>query len=168
MENKKEVKSDIGKHKESERQNIEKMLIEVESLLTKPDKCLCGEDFEYKGLGVYKCKRCGMEYKNEYGRVRDFVDVNGTSYNMDEIAKMTNVPRKLINLFVRDGRFDTVKKQKRCKVCHNPIEKGEYCNRCALRQIKDGIDNDNRKQFVGVMRDVGDMKGEMHYIHRET
>lgn len=168
MENKREIKNITGINKGKSRENdIEKMLLEVESLLAKPDKCLCGEDFEYCGLGIYKCKHCGKEFKNEYGRVRDFVDENGTNYNIEEIAAMTNVPRKLINLFIKDGRFDTVKKQKRCMICRNPIEKGQYCNRCALKQIKDGFDNDNRKKMHGVMRDAGDMKGEMHYINKK-
>lgn len=156
----------LGIHSEkSKDSDIEKILIEVESMLTKPNTCECGIKFEYQGLGVYKCPRCRNIYKNEYAKVRDFVDEHGTNYNMTEIAEITNVPKRLIELFVKDGRFDTVKKQKKCEICRTPITKGHYCNRCALREIKDEMNND-KKKIVGVIRENKDMKGEMHFINR--
>ena len=98
----------------------------------------------------------------------DFVDEYGTNYNMVEIAERTKVPKRLIDLFVKDGRFDTVKKQKKCRICHSPISKGIYCNRCALRQIKDEMDSDRRRNITGVMKQDQDMKGEMHFINKNN
>lgn len=169
MEKDNAKKSVAKRHEEQTKEKeVEKLLIEVESLLTKPEKCPCGEDYEYIGLGVYKCPRCKSVFKNEYGRVRDFVDEYGTNYNMVEIAEMTKVPKRLIDLFVKDGRFDTVKKQKKCRICHSPISKGVYCNRCALRQIKDEMDSDRRRNITGVMKQDQDMKGEMHFINKNN
>lgn len=156
------------KHADDKAEYVEKLLIEVDAFLTKPDRCLCGNDYEYVGLGAYRCPRCHSVFKNEYGRVRDFVDEYGTNYNMSEISEMTKVPKKLIDLFVRDGRFDTVKKQKKCRVCHSPISKGQYCNKCALRQIKNEMDSDKRRNITGIVNNTDDMKGEMHFINKNN
>lgn len=165
MENGAAKRSQLQRHDEKD---IEQILIEVEAMLTKPGKCQCGEEYEYKGLGVYKCPGCKNIFKNEYAIVRDFVDEYGTNYSIIEIAEKTNVPKRLIDLFVKDGRFDTVKKQKKCIICHTPIGKGQYCNRCALRQIKGEMDNDRNRRIAGVIRENKDMKGEMHFINRDN
>jgi hypothetical protein len=154
----------------SEKSNVyaseeEKALLEIKSLLSKPGKCFCGSDYEYVGLGTYKCRFCSAVFKNEYAIVRDFVDEYGTSYSIYEISKKTNVSKRLIDLFVKDGRFETVKKQPRCRNCKTPIDKGMYCNRCALLKIHNEIHEP--KRFVSGVRQNDDMQGEMHYIHKK-
>lgn len=145
---------------------IEEILLNVEAFLTKPTLCKCGYTFKYQGLGVYKCEHCGEIFKNEYAKVRDFVDEYGTNYNILEIAEQTGVSKRLIDMFIKDKRFDTVKKQKKCIVCKTPIEKGQYCNRCALIQIQDEMDAEHKKMLSMVVRS-GDMKGEMHFIKKD-
>lgn len=168
MEDKnKKVLSVSERHaQENKDKDVEEVLIDVEAYLTKPGKCQCGEEYTYAGLGRYVCKRCHSEFLNEYGRVREFVDKYGTNYNMLEVAEITKVPKRLIDIFVKDGRFDTVKRQRRCAVCHNPIDKGQYCNKCALRQIKEQLDTP--KHVMGSIHVQDDMKGAMHYINKDN
>ena len=167
-ENKNQKNISKAQKKDDKKQDIESALLDIATMLTKPGNCSCGEAFSYTGLGTYICKRCRSSFKNEYAKVRDFVDEFGTNYNIYEISKKTGVPKWLIDLFIKDGRFDTVKKQKRCRECKCPIEKGLYCNRCALRQINDEMQNDSRRHMTGSIRTNENMKGEMHYINKSN
>lgn len=140
---------------------LEQGLVDIDKYLKKPGLCECGNNYTYEGLGVYKCEHCGSVFKNEYATVRDFVDKYGTNYSILEIAEMTGVEKKLIDMFVKDGKFDRVEKQRVCIVCHQPIQSGMYCSRCALSQISNSMDENHRKKMSsGVM--TGDMKGTMH------
>ena len=140
----------------------EEGLIDIDKYLSKPGNCSCGQGMKYVGLGIYRCENCGDEFKNEYGIIRDFVDKYGTTYSILEIADLTGVPKRIIDLFIRDGKFAKAAKQRVCCVCHKPIESGMYCNVCALRQIGDAMDND-RKKLSGSLRRNSEMEGIMHY-----
>lgn len=153
-------------HEEKIEEMLEDTLVDIGSLLTRPGMCSCGDEFEYRGLGCYVCPRCRNTFKNEYAIVRDFVDEYGNAYSILEISERTGVPKKLIDLFVKDNKFEMVKKQRRCRICRVPIEKGYYCSQCALLQIHDQIDSDRRKILGSGTRDA-DMEGKMHYLLRE-
>lgn len=157
----------MNREDKKKEKDVEEVLLKVDEFLSKPGKCKCGEEFEYQGLGVYKCKGCGEIFRNEYAKVRDFVDEHGTLYNIIEIAEQTGVEKRLIDLFIKDKRFDTVKRKKRCIVCKSPIDKGQYCNRCALIQIQNKMDEDHRK-LLGSMVRSKEMKGEMHYLKKDN
>ncbi len=147
--------------KESKVFGLEQGLIDINKYLTTPGECECGADFVYHGLGTYVCESCGAVFKNEYGIVRDFVDKYGTNYSKIEIAEMTGVPKRIIDLFVKDGKFIEVEKQRMCIVCRQPIKSGIYCKRCALVQIEDSMEQHHRKIKSGLKNP--DMQGEMHY-----
>ena len=142
----------------------EKIRLEIDMLLSKPDTCKCGSEFEYAGLGMYKCRMCTEKFKNEYAIIRDFVDTYGTSYSVYEISDITNVPRRLIDLFIRDGRFTVVTKQPRCRECNILIERGLYCRRCALIQTGNTSTVKKQKKIRGIARPVDNMQGEMHFF----
>lgn len=166
-ERKKKVLSVAERHEQKSKENeTEEVLLDVEAYLTKPEKCECGEDYVYEGLGKYKCKRCGSEFLNEYGRVREFVDKYGSNYSMFEISEITKVPKRLIDIFIKDGRFETIKRQRKCIICHTPIEKGQYCNKCALLQINDELNKESH--IHGSINVQQDMKGTMHFINKDN
>lgn len=143
---------------------LEQELLNIESYMKTPGVCECGSEYTYAGLGEYKCMQCGRTFKNEYALVRDFVDKYGTNYSILEIAEMTGVNKKLINMFIKDGRFDTVEKQKKCIICHQPIDSGVYCKKCALIQIDSSLDEsrDNRRKMAGTLHNE-DMQGTMRH-----
>lgn len=168
MDNKKNTKPNgakLDKTKANNTNDVEEILLNLEAYLSKPTVCTCGGLFVYKGLGVYICKECNEVFKNEYAKVRDFVDEYGTEYNILEIAEKTGVKKHLIDIFIKQGKFETVKTQKRCRLCREPISKGIYCNKCALRQIQDQMDEEHKKKIIGSIRS-GDMKGQMHFISK--
>lgn len=136
--------------------------VDIDKQLKTPEGCECGGSFEYVGLGVYKCSNCGNIFKNEYAIIRDFVDKYGTNYSILEISEMTGIEKRLIDLFIKDGKFVTVEKQRVCIICHQPIPSGIYCNRCALTQISDSMEENRRKNMSSSIRNV-DMQGMMHH-----
>lgn len=143
---------------------IEQGLINLDKYLKSPGKCECGNNYTYVGLGEYRCSHCGNVFKNEYAIVREFVDKYGTNYSIMEIAAITGVSKKLIDMFVKDGKFLTVERQRTCIVCRQPIESGVYCKKCALMQIDNSLDESRaqRKMMSGTIRNE-DMKGSMHH-----
>ena len=158
MGNNKYYENDNGK-------TIEDILINVDAFLSKPGECSCGGNFEYVGLGRYVCPRCRNEFKNEYAIVRDFVDEYGNAYSILEICEKPGVTKNLIDLFVKDKRFDLVRKQRRCRNCRQPIEKGYYCSKCALLQLSNEMNSEIRKILGSGTKDM-EMDGKMHYLSK--
>ena len=153
-----------NKKEKNEIEGLEQGLLNLERYMKSPDVCECGNEYTYMGLGEYKCMYCGKTFKNEYALVREFVDKYGANYSILEIASMTGVSKKLIDMFVKEGRFITVEKQKTCIICHQPIDSGVYCKKCALIQIDSSLDEsrDNRKKMAGTLHNE-DMLGTMRH-----
>lgn len=72
-----------------------------------PKQCSkCGShSLQYKGLGEYCCTECeNLEY-DDYGKVRNYLEINkGTPITV--IAKETGVPKWTIRQMVEEERFD--------------------------------------------------------------
>ena len=148
-------------------EGLEQGLLNLDRYMKNPGVCECGNEYTYMGLGEYKCAYCGKTFKNEYALVREFVDKYGTNYSILEIAAMTGVNKKLIDMFIKDGRFITVERQKMCIICHQPIDSGVYCKKCALIQIDSSLDEskEQRKNLTGTLHNE-DMKGTMRHGRR--
>lgn len=157
-------RNDNGANDKRTIDGLEQGLINLDKYLKSPGMCECGNSYTYVGLGEYKCSNCGNVFKNEYALVREFVDKYGTNYSIMEIAAMTGVSKKLIDMFIKDGKFLTVERQRVCIICHEPIQSGVYCKKCALMQIDNSLDESraNRKKMSGTIR-TEDMKGSMHH-----
>ncbi len=73
------------------------------------NKCKsCGSsDLKYEGLGEYKCRKCGIITLNSYGKIREYIGVNGiaTPY---EIMAATGVSRNEINNLIDKGDLKMV------------------------------------------------------------
>lgn len=143
---------------------LEQGLVNLDKYLKTPGVCECGNKYTYIGLGEYKCENCGRVFKNEYAIIREFVDKYGTNYSIIEISAMTGVSKKLIDMFVKEGKFTTVDRQRECIICHQPIDSGVYCKKCALMQIDNSLEESRaqRKMMSGTMKN-DDMKGLMRH-----
>lgn len=145
---------------DNKNEGLEKILANADYLLSKPGTCQCGGEYKYIGLGNYKCTECGNIFQNEYAKVRDFVEKNGNRYNIMEIAEETKVSKRVIDLFINEGKFSTVEQVRKCRECGSVITTGTYCSRCSLRKMQENITT--TKNIQGVYRENGDMKGKMH------
>jgi len=142
---------------------IEEFLKRNMTRLGMPTKCECGGRYSYKGLGVYVCDGCGKEFLNEYAKVREFIDVYGTNYSILEISEQTGVSKKMIDLFVNEGKFAMVERTRRCINCGSPVTSGDLCDRCKL--LKPTDDPTPKKQMFGYSRNNYDERGKMHYFN---
>lgn len=77
----------------------------------KPTACdECGGDLKYKGLGEYECEKCGHSVFDEYGKVRNYIELH-PGVNAVELSEKTGVSKKIIKQMLRDERFDLVNKK---------------------------------------------------------
>ena len=96
------------------------------------EKC-SNTDFEYMGLGGYMCKECGHKMYDDYGKVREYLDVHRGA-TATEVSIATGVPVGKIRQMVRDEKFEITQNSAvfmSCEKCGSPIRSGRYCDSCS-------------------------------------
>lgn len=86
--------------------------------------------------GVYRCIRCGRESYDYYETIRRFLRENGAA-NAMTIERNTNVPRKVIDFFLKEEYLEIPKFDKArilCSGCGKPIRLGTLCDICKKRR----------------------------------
>ena len=105
----------------------------------KPSKCSkCGGALSYKGLGEYVCCSCENIERDDFGKVRHFIEVNGPSTAM-VINEGTGVPISKINAYLRQGRVEIPDGSGiyiNCERCGTAIRYGRFCQQCAAEMSK--------------------------------
>lgn len=135
------------------------------------DRCpICNSIMEYDGLGSYVCLHCGVQEKDDYGRVRDFLDRYGMA-KLSEISEATEVPLETIQHFIDEGRFDLVV---HCAGCGIEIKTGIYCSTCRRRTLselneafEENWNNNNPGTGVKVSSKVAMKAAGMRYLKRK-
>ncbi len=132
--------------------------------LGKPTHCKkCGTDYVYKSLGVYECPKCGFIEKDDYAKVREYIEENGASSAV-AIASATGVTVSEINAMLREGRLEIPNGSGvfiRCETCGAEIRFGRLCPACAAKLSSDfkgyagpsvgetPSNKDNKMRFIG-------------------
>lgn len=93
--------------------DIDMSWLELEDLHAPVQCTKCGEyDLKYKGLGEYFCEKCENSEFDDYGKVRNYLDVHkGTPITI--IARDTGVSKTIIRKMVESERFDICPSSKR-------------------------------------------------------
>lgn len=133
---------------------------------TKPTTCpSCGGALEYKSLGEYICKSCRYVARDDFGKVRYFIEKNGPSPAVI-ISEATGVAIDRINDFLRQGKIEIPEGSDiyiKCEKCGTDIRYGRFCPACAAKLSK---------QLQGVF-EAGEVpktkgqSGKMYFIGRE-
>lgn len=139
-------------------------------LISRPVNCKnCNSRLYYIGSGKYKCDSCDIEYYDDFGKIKEYLEVNGPAPAL-QIAENTGVRMDLIDLFLRKGRLEIIENSNfyiNCEKCGCAIRYGRYCPHCA------------REIFGGIMKmfheDVGECPknkqkksdGKMHYLNKK-
>lgn len=104
------------------------------SKYNRPVNCdKCGAGLVYGGLGAYQCERCKNEMYDDYGKVRNYVEMHPGA-NVALISFETGVTQDNINAMLREERFEISHNSKislKCKACGKDIRSGVYCPVCA-------------------------------------
>lgn len=124
----------------------------------------CGGKLDYQGLGSFICQSCKYVMKNDYGKVREFVEKHGNEFSMVEIAEQTGVSYSVIKELVKAGKFDTVPRQKRCKECKRPITKGDMCDECIRLKLREAVANTPKRS---ILVRTNEEKASMHYLKKD-
>ena len=127
---------------------------------------VCRSKMEYISLGEYRCTRCRRVERDDYGKVRAYIDEHGPSGAV-EIEKATGVPRETVDALLRKGKLEIVNGPAgylRCEICGEEIRYGRICSKCAR--------TDGAKMRGYYVEDVGDSPygtkdpGEMRFLKK--
>lgn len=134
----------------------------------KPTVCSkCGGELSYKSLGEYVCESCGNIERDDFGKVRSYIDENGPTPAVI-ISEQTGVAIDKINEFLRQGRVEIPEGSDiyiKCEKCGTDIRFGRFCPACAAKLSK---------QLKGVF-EVGEVpkkksavEGKMRFIGKNN
>lgn len=102
-----------------------------------PHSCVnCGdEEIEYRGLGEYRCSKCGTLMYDDFGKVRNYLEEHrGATQN--EVSRETGVSTDVIRHLLREERIEIALNSGvylQCEICKAPIRSGRYCEACAKK-----------------------------------
>ena len=97
----------------------------------------CGAKLKYMAMGDYLCPECGLEQKDDYGIVREYLDEHGPTPAL-VIEAETGVPRLIIEDFLRKGRLEINDNSPiflKCELCGKDIKFGRICPVCAKNKV---------------------------------
>lgn len=126
----------------------------------------CGERMEYISLGEYRCPACHRVERDDYGKVRAYIDEHGPS-GAPEIEEATGVSREIVDELLRRGKLEIVNGPSgylRCEICGADIRYGKICAKCAR--------TDGAKMKGYYVEDVGESPygmrdgGEMRFLKK--
>ncbi len=105
----------------------------------KPTICSrCGTELRYRSHGEYICDHCGNVERDDFGKVRHFIELNGPTPAI-LISEGTGVAIDIINRFLRQGRVEIPEGSDmyiKCENCGTDIRFGRYCPACAAKLTK--------------------------------
>ena len=93
----------------------------------------CGKELIRQGLHKMVCPRCGKEYRDDFQKIKDYLDENKGA-TIIEIERTLNIDRSVIRECLREGSLETTTKGLNllsCDNCGRGINTGKYCQSCA-------------------------------------
>ncbi len=113
--------------------SADQIKFEKEFLERKPTRCSkCKGRIRYIGGGYYECFDCGNLEVDDFGKVKDYIDENGSAPAII-ISENTGVPVDIINVMLRQGRLEIPEGSPvyiECEGCGCSIRFGRFCPDC--------------------------------------
>ena len=106
----------------------------LKSQYNPPKKCEeCNGPVKYTGIGEYECELCGHLMYDDYGVVRNYLEINpGATASM--VARATGVSEREIKHMLREEKLEIRNDSRtfiKCEACGKPITSGIYCESCS-------------------------------------
>lgn len=145
-------------------------LLEQLIIKSKPIECACKGRMLYMGSGKYRCRECGQEELDDFGKVKDFLEKNGPTPAL-VVENATGVRREVIEYFLKKGKVEIPEGSRyylKCQRCGCSLRYGSFCSWCAKE-----LAGDIQHMFS---EDVGeipkyelnpDMNGKMRFLNRK-
>ena len=125
-----------------------------------PTKCeRCGARLYFKGSGRYVCQRCHIDYYDDFGLIKKYIDENGSA--------------PAVEISVKTGEL---KEAERCERCGALFPIGRYCKEC-IEDTSKGIMNifkneEAQRRKFAISKQARDKetkdryeKDRMHYLN---
>lgn len=115
----------------------------------------CGGIMVFKGVGEYQCEKCKALDYDDYGKVRNYVEVHKGA-TAAEVEAATNVKQRTIRNLLKEGRLQVSADSKmflRCEMCGQSIRSGKLCPDCETkyhRKLEDKLRDMQRKNLQGI------------------
>lgn len=126
----------------------------------------CGGIMIYEGVGEYHCEDCGEIERDDYGKVRNYIETHYNP-NVTEIERGTGVTTKTILKLIKGSAFEVSDKRRGlifCEMCQKAISSGRYCEDCEHKLHRD-IESNTRQKKISVLSKAENAKSDkMHYI----
>ncbi len=129
-------------------------------------KCAkCGGTNISNSLGMRVCQNCGFEEPDDFGKVREYIEKNGSVPAM-EISRATGVPMRRITEYLRLGKLEIPEGSDvfiHCQMCGVNLRYGRYCPKCASELCHD-LERAFDMMEVGAM--PKNQQGKMQFLDR--
>lgn len=92
----------------------------------------CGGVMIFKGVGEYQCEDCKSTELDDYGKVRQFVEVHKGA-TAAAIEEGTGVSQRTIRQMLRESRLEVTADSRaflHCEICNANIRYGRFCSKC--------------------------------------
>lgn len=128
----------------------------------------CGGVMIFKGVGEYQCEKCKALDYDDYGKVRNYVEVHRGA-TAAEVEAATNVKQRKIRNMLKEGRLQVSADSKvfmRCEMCGQSIRSGRLCSDCEIkyhRKLEDHLREMHRKDIQGTSMTRGEASGAKRY-----
>ncbi len=99
----------------------------------------CGGKYKYKAQGIYECEFCRNIMLDDYGKVRTYLEENGSAPAV-VISAETGVPVRVIHEYLADGKLEIPNGSHvyiKCEKCGTDIRYGRFCPKCAAQLSKE-------------------------------
>ncbi len=146
-----------------DRKDLERLMINNKPIICEK----CSKKMYYVHSGMYRCNACGHEVLDDYGKVKQFLELNGPMPIMT-ISYATEVRPEIIELFLRQGRVEIPDGSKyyiSCEKCGCSIRFGRFCPEC-VRELAGGIMNAFCSEIGERPKRNNGMQGRMHFLNR--
>lgn len=133
----------------------------------------CGGLMEFKGCGEYECEDCHTKGYDDYGKVRNYIELHRGA-NAAEIEARTGVTQKSIRQMLKESKLEITADSvafMRCEICGTNIRSGRFCPKCEASYHKEkekkmreklkgfGLENEEER--------LGHQKGEKRFLRSE-
>lgn len=127
---------------------INKRGFDFENKYNRPTICKeCGGIMEFKGVGEYRCEKCGVKDYDDYGKTRMYIEKHPGA-NAGEVEIMTGVTQKAIRMMLKENRLEISADSTvflSCENCGVKIRGGRLCPKCE-KEYNERIESELRMQ----------------------
>lgn len=133
----------------------------------------CGGLMEFKGCGEYECEDCHTKGYDDYGKVRNYIELHRGA-NAAEIEARTGVTQKSIRQMLKESKLEITADSvafMRCEICGTNIRSGRFCPKCEASYHKEK-EKKMREKLKGFGLEseeerLGHQKGEKRFLRSE-